>query len=117
MIPIGNDAFGGIPSPSQQAEGCAPSTALTQVVPDVHLPAQCPHLDDGLAQEVVRLPLEALLDAGFDVIILIPDTDFDAVGGIMALTAGRGGGSRMSGEMCLSLPQTRESPVSYGPPA
>lgn len=67
-----------------------PGTALTQVVPDVHLPAQRPHLDDGLAQEVVGLPLEALLDAGLDVVILIPDTDFDAVGGVMALTAGRG---------------------------
>lgn len=58
---------------------------VTEVVPDVHLPAQGPDLDDRLAQEIVRLPLEALLDTGLDVIIFVPDTDLDAVGGVMAL--------------------------------
>lgn len=58
---------------------------VTEVVPDVHLPAQGPDLNDRLAQEIVRLPLEALLDTGLDVIIFVPDTDLDAVGGVMAL--------------------------------
>lgn len=58
---------------------------LTEVVPDIHLPAQGPDLDDGLAQEVIGFPLEALLDAGLDVIILVPHTDLDAVRGVMAL--------------------------------
>lgn len=71
----------GGPSPSGLCRG----QPVTEVVPDVHLPAQGPDLDDGLAQEVIGLPLEALLDAGLDVIVFVPDADFDAVGGVMAL--------------------------------
>lgn len=59
---------------------------LTQIVPDVHLAAQRPHLDDTLAQEVVRLPLETLLHSRLDVVVLIPYTHFDPVGGVVALT-------------------------------
>jgi len=62
-----------------------PGQPVTEVVPDVHLPAQGPDLDDRLAQEVIRLPLEALLDAGLDVIVFVPDADLDAVRGVMAL--------------------------------
>ena len=52
---------------------------LTQVVPDVHLSAEGPDLDDALAQEVIRLPLQTLLHAGLDVIVLVPHTHFDPV--------------------------------------
>ena len=62
-----------------------PGQVITKVVPDVHLPAQGPDLDDRLAQEVIRLPLEALLDAGLDVVIFVPDADLDPVRGVMAL--------------------------------
>ena len=52
---------------------------LTQVVPHVHLAAECPHLDDRLSQEVIGFPLKPLLHTGFDVIILVPDTHLDSV--------------------------------------
>lgn len=58
---------------------------LTQVVPDVHLSAQGADLDDGLAEEVVRLPLELLLHAGLDVVVLVPHSHLDAVGGVVTL--------------------------------
>lgn len=82
--------------PGSPAQAAAPSQGeprqrqpLTQVVPDVHLPTQRAHLDDGLPQEVVGLALQPLLDAGLDVIVLIPDSHFDAVRGVMALAASR----------------------------
>lgn len=59
----------------------------TQVVPDVHLPAQRPDLDDALTQEVVRLPLQPLLHPGLDVVVLVPDAQLDAVGRVVALAA------------------------------
>lgn len=79
---------------------------VTEVVPDVHLPAQGPDLNDGLAQEVVGFPLEALLDTGLDVIVLVPHTDFDAVRGVMAL----------AGEVTKSKPQDEQQNLSsYSP--
>lgn len=79
---------------------------VTEVVPDVHLPAQGPDLNDGLAQEIVGFPLEALLDTGLDVIVLIPHADFDAVRGVMAL----------AGEMTKGKPQDEQRNLSsYSP--
>lgn len=65
--------------------------SLTQVVPHIHLAAEGPHLDDCLPQKVVRLPLEPLLHAGFDVIVLIPDTYLDAVRGVVTFAVWGGG--------------------------
>lgn len=64
------------------------SCFLTQVVPDVHFATQCPDLDDGLAKEIIGLPLQALLYSRLDVIILIPYTYFNAVRRVVALTGG-----------------------------
>lgn len=64
-------------------------TALTQVVPDVHLSTQRPDFDDTLAQEVIRLPLETLLHPRLDVVVLVPYAHFDPVGGIVALTGNK----------------------------
>lgn len=59
----------------------------TQIVPDVHFAAERAHLDDGLAQEVVRLALEMLLHPRLDVVVLVPHAHLDAVGGVVALAA------------------------------
>ena len=59
----------------------------TQIVPDVHLSAQRSDLDDGLTQEVVRLPLELLLHARLDVVVLVPHAHLDAVRRVVALAA------------------------------
>lgn len=59
----------------------------TQVIPHIHLAAQHADLDDGLAQEVIRLALEMLLDPRLDVVVLIPHTHLDAVSGVVALAA------------------------------
>lgn len=61
---------------------------LTQVVPHVHLATQRADLDDGLAQEVVRLPLKLLLHAGLDVVVLVPHSHLDAVRGVVAFAKG-----------------------------
>lgn len=79
-----------------------PGQPVTEVVPDVHLPAQGPDLNDCLAQKVVGLPLEALLDTGLNVVIFIPDADLDAVGGVMAL----------AGEARRGKPQDEQGNVS-----
>lgn len=55
----------------------------TQVVPDIHLSAQRSDLYDGLTQEVVRLPFEVLLHPGLDVVVLVPHSDLDAIGGVV----------------------------------
>lgn len=60
----------------------------TQIVPHVHLSAQRADLDDGLAQKVVRLPLELLLHARLDVVVLVPHSHLDAVRGVVALAGG-----------------------------
>lgn len=52
---------------------------LTQIVPDIHLSTQSADLDDSLTKEVVGLPLELLLHARLNVVILIPHTHLDAV--------------------------------------
>lgn len=62
------------------------SIQLTQIVPDIHLSAQSADLDDGLTKEIIGLPLELLLHAGLDVIILIPNTHLDAVWGVVTFT-------------------------------
>ena len=54
-------------------------------LPDVHLSGQRPHLDDGLAQEVVALPGELLPQSGLQVVVLVPDPDLDPVAGVVAL--------------------------------
>lgn len=59
---------------------------LTQVVPHVHLSTQSADLDDGLPEEVVGLPLELLLHARLDVIVLIPHSYLDAIRGVVAFT-------------------------------
>jgi len=59
---------------------------LTQIVPDVHLSAQSADLDDGLAEEVVRLPFELLLYARLNVVVLVPHAHLDAVGGVVTFT-------------------------------
>lgn len=63
---------------------------LTQVVPDVHFSAQRSNFNDALAEEIVRFPFETLLHSRLDVVILIPHTHFNSVGGIVAFTE-RGG--------------------------
>lgn len=67
---------------------------LTQVVPNVHLPAQSPDFNDGLAQEVIALTFEPLLHARLDVVVLVPHTNLDAVGRVVAFT-GRGRDKRV----------------------
>ena len=57
----------------------------TQVVPDVHLSAQSSDLDDALAQEVVRLSLQALLYSWLDVIVFVPNSQLDTVWWVVAL--------------------------------
>lgn len=59
------------------------SVRLTQIVPDIHLSAQSADLDDRLTKEVIGLPLELLLHAGLDVVILIPNAHLDAVRGVV----------------------------------
>lgn len=59
---------------------------LTQIVPDVHLSAQGADLDDSLTEEVVRLPLELLLHARLNVVVLVPHTHLDAVWGVVTFT-------------------------------
>lgn len=64
----------------------ADSIQLTQIVPDIHLSAQSADLDDSLTKEIIGLPLELLLHAGLDVVILIPNTHLDAVWGVVTFT-------------------------------
>lgn len=52
---------------------------LTQVVPDVHFSTQRSNFDDTLTQEIIRLPLQTLLHSGLDVIVFVPNPNFDAV--------------------------------------
>lgn len=63
----------------------------TQVVPDVHLSTQSSDLDDALTQEVVGLPLQALLHPWLDVIVFIPDPQLDAIWRVVALAVATGG--------------------------
>lgn len=62
---------------------------LTQVVPHIHLPAERSDLDDCLTQEVVALAFEPLFYARFNVIILVPHPDLDAVGWVVTFAAGK----------------------------
>ena len=59
--------------------------ALLEVVPHVHLARERPHLDDGLAEEVVALPRQLLPQPRLQVVILVPDPDLDAVTRVVAL--------------------------------
>ena len=61
--------------------------AFLQVVPHVHFAGQSAHLDDGLAEEVVRLPGQLLAQLGLEVIVLVPHAHLDAVGRVVALAA------------------------------
>jgi hypothetical protein len=61
--------------------------AFLQVVPHVHLAGQRAHLDDGLAEEVVRLPGQLLAQFGLEVVVLIPHAHLDAVGRVVTLAA------------------------------
>ena len=56
-----------------------------QVIPDVHLAGERPHLDDGLTEEVVALPGQLLPQPGLQVVVLVPDPDLDPVAGVVAL--------------------------------
>ena len=58
---------------------------LLQVVPHVHLARERAHLDDGLAEEIVRLAGQLLPQLGFQVVVLVPDAHLDAVGRVVAL--------------------------------
>lgn len=71
-----------------EKKGVKRSIELTQIVPHVHLSAQRANFDDGLTQKVVRLPLELLLHAGLDVIVLVPHSHLDAVRGVVAFAVG-----------------------------
>lgn len=62
------------------------SRKLTQVVPNVHLPAQSPDFDDGLSQEVITLTFEPLFDTRLDVVVLVPHSNLDAVRRVVAFT-------------------------------
>lgn len=59
----------------------------TKIVPDVHLSAERADLDDGLAQEIIRLAFEMLLHPRLDVVVLVPHAHLDAVGGVVAFAA------------------------------
>ena len=48
-------------------------------------------LDDCLAEEVVALPRELLAQLRLEVVVLVPDADFDAVRRVVALAATRRG--------------------------
>lgn len=60
------------------------SEKLTQVVPNVHLPTQSADFDDGLTQEVIALTFEPLFHSRLDVVILVPNTNFDAIRRVVA---------------------------------
>lgn len=64
---------------------------LLKVVPHVHLPAQRPHLDDRLTEEIVALPRQFLPQLRLQIVVLVPHSHFYPVGRVMALAVnGRG---------------------------
>lgn len=66
---------------------CCVFCKRTEIVPDVHLSAECADLDDGLAQEIVRFTFEMLLHPRLDVVVLVPHAHLDAVGGVVTFAA------------------------------
>lgn len=62
---------------------------LLQIVPDVHLAAERPDLDDGLSEKIVALPRQLLPQLRLQVIILVPHSNLDSIGRIVALAANR----------------------------
>lgn len=62
-----------------------PVGPLLQVIPDVHLAGQGPHLDDRLAEEVIALPGQLLPQPRLEVVVLVPHPDLDPVAGVVTL--------------------------------
>ena len=60
---------------------------LLKMVPHVHLPREGPHLDDGLTEEVVRLPCQLLSQSSLEVVVLVPDSHFDPVARVVTFAA------------------------------
>lgn len=60
------------------------SGKLTQVVPNVHLPAQSADFNDCLTQEVIALTFEPLFHTRLDVVIFVPHANLDAVRRVVA---------------------------------
>jgi hypothetical protein len=56
----------------------------TEIVPHVHFSAQRAHFNDSLTQEVVRLSRELLTQFALQIIVFIPHSHFDSIGGVMA---------------------------------
>ena len=50
-------------------------------------PFLCAHLDDRLPQEVVGLPGQLLPEPRLEVVVLVPDSHFDPVRGVVTLAA------------------------------
>lgn len=61
--------------------------ALLQIVPHVHFARQRAHLDDRLAEEVVRLARQLLAQLRLQVVVLVPHAHLDAIGRVVALAA------------------------------
>ena len=57
------------------------------MVPHVHLAGEGAHLDDRLPQEVVGLPGQLLSESRLQVIVLVPDSNFDPVRRVVTLAA------------------------------
>lgn len=68
-----------------RARHCTLVRPLLQIVPDIHLAAECPNLDDGLPEEVVALPRQFLPQLRFQIVIFVPHSDLDPIGRIVAL--------------------------------
>ena len=73
---------------------------LLQVVPDVHLAGQSPHLNDRLAQEVIRFSRQLLAQFGLEVVVLVPDTHFDPIRRVVAFTRTRKRDKKINSEVC-----------------
>ena len=61
-----------------------PVGPLLQVIPDVHLAREGPHLDDRLPEEVVAFPGQLLPQPRLEVVVLVPYPDLDPVAGVVA---------------------------------
>ena len=60
--------------------------ALLQVVPHVHFARKSPHLDDGLAEKVVRLAGKLLPHFRLEVVIFVPHAHFDPIRRVVTFT-------------------------------
>ena len=82
---------------------------FTQIIPHVHLAAQSAHFNDGLAQEVVRFAGQLLPQPGLEIIVLVPDADFDAIWRVVAFTVAAENNVSLNSNQCRGEKKQKNS--------